>query len=671
VWGTIIINFFHDEDRMAQETATQQQTSIDSILQEQRKFECSPEFRQQAHIKSLEDYERLYKESVENPEKFWASIAKDLHWFKPWDKVLEWDCPWAKWFVGGQANISYNCLDLQIAKGRGNKTAIIWEGEPGEIRTYTYSQLLAEVQKFANALKSLGIKKGDRVTIYMGMTPELPIALLACARIGAPHSVIFGGFSANAIVDRNNDAQSVAVITQDTSWRRGNEVKLKDTVDEALENSSSVKHVIVYKRTGTPVNMKEGRDHWYHELMDKASPDCPAEPLDSEHPLYILYTSGTTGKPKGVVHTTGGYAVGTYITTKWVFDLKEDDVYWCTADIGWVTGHSYIVYGPLQNGATVVMYEGAPNFPQPDRFWSIIDRHKVTVFYTAPTAIRTFIKWGDDWPNKHSLASLRLLGTVGEPINPEAWMWYREVIGKDKCPIVDTWWQTETGAIMISPLPGAVPTKPGSATLPIPGVVPEVVTLDGKPVPLGSGGYLVMTRPWPSMLRTVWGDPDRYKQNYWSQIPGMYFTGDGARRDKDGYFWIMGRVDDVINVSGHRLSTMEVESALVAHPKVAEAAVVGRPDDLKGQAISAFVTLEQGNQPSNELKEELRKWVTKEIGALARPDDIRFSDTLPKTRSGKIMRRLLRELATSGEVKGDTTTLEDFGVIAKLREDEG
>ena len=671
MWGTIIINFFHDEDRMAQETATQQQTSIDSILQEQRKFECSPEFRQQAHIKSLEDYERLYKESVENPEKFWASIAKDLHWFKPWDKVLEWDCPWAKWFVGGQANISYNCLDLQIAKGRGNKTAIIWEGEPGEIRTYTYSQLLAEVQKFANALKSLGIKKGDRVTIYMGMTPELPIALLACARIGAPHSVIFGGFSANAIVDRNNDAQSVAVITQDTSWRRGNEVKLKDTVDEALENSSSVKHVIVYKRTGTPVNMKEGRDHWYHELMDKASPDCPAEPLDSEHPLYILYTSGTTGKPKGVVHTTGGYAVGTYITTKWVFDLKEDDVYWCTADIGWVTGHSYIVYGPLQNGATVVMYEGAPNFPQPDRFWSIIDRHKVTVFYTAPTAIRTFIKWGDDWPNKHSLASLRLLGTVGEPINPEAWMWYREVIGKDKCPIVDTWWQTETGAIMISPLPGAVPTKPGSATLPIPGVVPEVVTLDGKPVPLGSGGYLVMTRPWPSMLRTVWGDPDRYKQNYWSQIPGMYFTGDGARRDKDGYFWIMGRVDDVINVSGHRLSTMEVESALVAHPKVAEAAVVGRPDDLKGQAISAFVTLEQGNQPSNELKEELRKWVTKEIGALARPDDIRFSDTLPKTRSGKIMRRLLRELATSGEVKGDTTTLEDFGVIAKLREDEG
>ena len=654
---------------MAQETA-QQQTSIDSVLQEARQFEPPAEFRQQCYIKSQEDYERLYKEAAENPDRFWGNVAKELHWFKPWNKVLEWDVPWAKWFVGGETNISYNCLDRNVKNGKAGKTALIWEGEPGEIRTYTYQQLLTEVSKCANALKSLGIKKGDRVAIYMGMSPELPIALLACARIGAIHSVIFGGFSANALVDRNNDAQAVAVITQDTSYRRGNEVKLKETVDEALENCPSVKHVLVYKRTGTAVNMKEGRDHWWHDLVDKASADCPAEPLDSEHPLYILYTSGTTGKPKGVVHTTGGYAVGTYLTTKWVFDLKDDDIYWCTADIGWVTGHSYIVYGPLQNGATVVMYEGAPNYPEPDRFWSIIDRHKVTVFYTAPTAIRTFIKWGDDWPNKHKLTSLRLLGTVGEPINPEAWMWYREVIGKDKCPIVDTWWQTETGAIMISPLPGAIATKPGSATKPFPGVIPEVVTLDGKPVPDGQGGYLVMRRPWPAMLRTVWGDPERYKANYWSQIPGCYFTGDGARKDKDGYYWIMGRVDDVINVSGHRLSTMEVESALVAHPKVAEAAVVGRPDELKGQAISAFVTLEQGHQPNDALKDELKKWVAKEIGALARPDDIRFTDVLPKTRSGKIMRRLLRELATNGDVKGDTTTLEDFSVIAKLREDE-
>ncbi len=655
---------------MAQESTQTQQTNIDSTLQEVRRFEPSTEFRQKAHIKSLEDYERLYKEADEDPETFWGNVAKELHWFKPWTKVLEWDCPWAKWFVGGETNISYNCLDRNVKNGRANKTAIIWEGEPGEIRTLTYQQLLTEVSKFANALKSLGIKKGDRVTIYMGMCPELPIALLACARIGAPHSVIFGGFAANAIVDRNNDSQSVAVITQDTSYRRGGEVKLKDTVDEAVEKCPSVKHVITYKRSGTPVNMKPGRDHWWHELMEKASPDCPAEPLDSEHPLYILYTSGTTGKPKGVVHTTGGYAVGTYLTAKWVFDLKEDDIYWCTADIGWVTGHSYIVYGPLQNGATCVLYEGAPNFPEPDRFWSIIDRHAVTIFYTAPTAIRTFIKWGDSWPKKHKLNSLRLLGTVGEPINPEAWMWYREVIGHDKCPIVDTWWQTETGAIMISPLPGAIATTPGTATRPFPGIAADVVTMEGKPVPLGSGGYLVVKKPWPSMLRTVWGDPDRYKQNYWSQIPGMYFTGDGARKDKNGYFWIMGRVDDVLNVSGHRLSTMEVESALVAHPKVAEAAVVGRPDDLKGQAISAFVTLEQGNEPTDALKEELKKWVVKEIGALARPDDIRFSDTLPKTRSGKIMRRLLRELATSGDVKGDVTTLEDFTVIAKLRESD-
>ena len=656
---------------MGQETVINpQETSIDSTLQEQRKFEPSAEFRSKAHIKSLEEYERLYKESVEQPEKFWGNVAEELHWFKPWDKVLEWNAPWAKWFEGGQINLSYNCLDYQVQKGRANKTALLWEGEPGDIRTLTYEQLLTEVKKFANVMTGLGIKKGDRVAIYMGMTPELPIAMLACARIGAPHSIIFGGFSANSLVDRINDAQAVAVITQDGSHRRGNEVKLKATVDEAVVNTPSVKHVIVYKRTGSAVEMKSGRDHWWHELMAKASDQHEAEPLEAEHPLYILYTSGTTGKPKGVVHTTGGYSVGTYLTTKFVFDLREDDVYWCTADIGWVTGHSYIVYGPLQNGATVVMYEGAPNFPEPDRFWSIIDRHKVTVFYTAPTAIRTFIKWGDSWPNKHKMDSLRLLGTVGEPINPEAWMWYRKVIGHDRCPIVDTWWQTETGAIMISPIPGAIATKPGSATKPFFGVVPEVVTLDGKPVPEGSGGYLVMRKPWPSMLRTIYGDPERYKSQYWSQIPGSYFTGDGARRDKEGYYWIMGRVDDVINVSGHRLSTMEVESALVAHPKVAEAACVGRPDDLKGQAISAFVTLEQGNMPSDDLKKELREWVVKEIGALARPDDIRFTDVLPKTRSGKIMRRLLRELATNGDVKGDVTTLEDLSVIAKLREDE-
>jgi acetyl-CoA synthetase len=655
---------------MAQESTQTQQSNIDSTLQEVRRFEPSTEFRQKSHINSLEDYERLYKEADDDPEKFWGKVAKELHWFKPWTKVLEWDCPWAKWFVGGETNISYNCLDRNVQNGRAHKTAIIWEGEPGEIRTLTYQQLLTEVSKFANAMKSLGIKKGDRVAIYMGMCPELPIALLACARIGAPHSVVFGGFSANALVDRITDAQCVAVITQDTSYRRGSEVKLKETIDEAVESTPSVKHVITYKRSGTPVNMKPGRDHWWHELMEKASPDCPAEPLDSEHPLYILYTSGTTGKPKGVVHTTGGYSVGTYLTAKWVFDLKEDDIYWCTADIGWVTGHSYIVYGPLQNGATCVMYEGAPNFPEPDRFWSIIDRHQVTVFYTAPTAIRTFIKWGDSWPKKHKMSSLRLLGTVGEPINPEAWMWYRETIGHNQCPIVDTWWQTETGMIMITPLPGAIATTPGTATRPFPGVAADVVTMEGKPVPLGSGGYLVIKKPWPSMLRTVWRDPDRYKQNYWSQIPGFYFTGDGARKDKNGYFWIMGRVDDVLNVSGHRLSTMEVESALVAHPKVAEAAVVGRPDELKGQAISAFVTLEHGNEPTDALKEELKKWVVKEIGALARPDDIRFSDTLPKTRSGKIMRRLLRELATSGDVKGDVTTLEDFSVIARLRESE-
>ncbi|HEU5451744.1 MAG TPA: acetate--CoA ligase [Terriglobales bacterium] len=658
---------------MTPETAKPDSTKIDSVLTETRVFPPPEQFRQRAHIKSLEEYERIYKEATADPEKFWADIASDLHWFKKWDKVLEWNAPWAKWFVGGQINLSYNCLDRNVKAGKGNKNAIIWEGEPaGQVRTFTYAQLLAEVSKFANVLKGLGIKKGDRVAIYMGMSPELAIAMLACARIGAPHSVVFGGFSANALVDRIHDCEAVAVITQDGSYRRGNEVKLKATVDEALESCPTVKHVVVNRRTGSPQNMKQGRDHWWQELMLSASPECPAEPVDAEHPLYILYTSGTTGKPKGVVHTTGGYSVYTYITQKWVFDLRDEDTYWCTADIGWVTGHSYIVYGPLQNGATTLMYEGAPNTPQPDRFWDIIDRHQVNTIYTAPTAIRTFIKWGDEWPKKHKLSSLRLLGTVGEPINPEAWMWYRETIGHDRCPIVDTWWQTETGGILITPLPGAIATKPGSATRPFPGIVADVVTMDGKPVPEGSGGFLVIKKPWPAMLRTIYGDPERYVRQYWSQIPGnnTYFTGDGARKDKDGYFWIMGRVDDVINVSGHRLSTMEVESALVAHPKVAEAAVVGRPDDLKGQAIAAFVTLEQGNKPTPELKDELKAWVAKEIGALARPDDIRFSDVLPKTRSGKIMRRLLRELATSGEVKGDVTTLEDLGVIAKLREED-
>jgi acetyl-CoA synthetase len=646
------------------------QPNIDSTLDEQRKFESPTEFAQQSHLKSLADYEALYRESIDHPETFWGRAAEDLHWFKKWDKVLEWKAPWAKWFVGGQLNLSYNCLDRHVQTARKNKAALIWESEPGEVRTYTYQQLWKEVQRFANVLKSLGVRKGDRVAIYMGMTPELPIAMLACARIGAPHSVVFGGFSSNALVDRIHDSQATAVITQDGSYRRGAEVKLFPAVEEALKSCPSVKHVVVYKRTGSSIRLQPGRDHWWHELMASVSDECPAEPLDSEHPLYILYTSGTTGKPKGVVHTTGGYSVGTALTCRYVFDLKEEDTYWCTADIGWVTGHSYIVYGPLQNGATSLMYEGAPNFPEPDRFWSMIDKHDVNIFYTAPTAIRTFIKWGEQWPRKHRLDSLRLLGTVGEPINPEAWMWYREVIGHERCPIVDTWWQTETGSIMISPIPGAIATKPGSATRPFFGVAPEIVSMDGKPVPEGSGGYLVIRQPWPAMLRTIYGDPDRYVQNYWSQIPGTYFTGDGARKDKDGYYWIMGRVDDVLNVSGHRLSTMEVESALVAHDKVAEAAVVGRPDDIKGQAISAFVSLEHGVTPSEELKEELKKWVAKEIGSLAKPDDIRFTDMLPKTRSGKIMRRLLRELASSGDVKGDTTTLEDFGVIAKLKEQD-
>jgi len=614
--------------------------------------------------------QELRAQAQADPDAFWARMAGELDWFKKWDKVLEWKAPHAQWFVGGELNISYNCLDRHLATWRRNKAALIWEGEPGEQRTITYQQLHQEVCKFANVLKGAGVVKGDRVALYLPLIPELAIAMLACARIGATHSVIFGGFSSTALVDRINDASCKLVVTADGGWRRGHEVKLKAAVDEALQHTPSVQKCIVVKRTGTAVPMQAGRDSWWHELMESVDANSTAEPLDSEHPLFILYTSGTTGKPKGILHTTGGYLLQAHLTTKWIFDLKDQDIYWCTADIGWVTGHSYVVYGPLSNGATALMYEGAPNHPAPDRFWSIIERHRVNILYTAPTAIRAFIKWGEHWPLKHDLSSLRLLGTVGEPINPEAWMWYREIIGKRRCPIVDTWWQTETGAIMITPLPGATPTKPGSATLAFPGIDADVMTRDGETVGPNQGGYLVIKRPWPSMLRTIWGDDERYRQQYWSQIEGVYFAGDGARRDQDGYLWIMGRIDDVINVSGHRLGTAEVESALVSHGAVAEAAVVARPDELKGSAIVAFVTLEGTQQASNELKENLRAHVAKEIGALARPDEIRFSDALPKTRSGKIMRRLLREIATSGSVAGDVTTLEDFSVLEKLRGDE-
>jgi acetyl-CoA synthetase len=644
--------------------------AIESILSEDRTFPPPPAFAANAHVKSFDEYEQLYAEAAADPESFWEKQAQELHWFKPWDKVLEWELPHAKWFVGGTTNISYNCLDRHLTTWRKNKAAFIWEGEPGEQRTLTYSQLHTEVCKFANVLKKLGVEIGDRVALYMPLVPELAIAMLACARIGAPHTVIFGGFSADAIRDRVNDCGCKVVVTADAAYRRGSEIRLKAVVDEAVTHCPSVRDVVVCRRAGTHVEMKPGRDHWWHELMQTVSSDCPAVELDSEHPLYILYTSGTTGKPKGILHTTGGYLTQVAYSTKVVFDLKDEDVYWCTADIGWVTGHSYVVYGPLACGATVLMYEGAPNWPDFDRFWDMIERHRVTIFYTAPTAIRAFIKWGEQYPLKHDLSSLRLLGTVGEPINPEAWMWYHETIGKSRCPIIDTWWQTETGAIMISPLPGATPTVPGTATRPLPGILLDIVTKKGESVGANEGGYLVATHPWPSMLRTLWGDDERYKQAYWSEIPGYYFAGDGARRDGRGYYWIMGRIDDVINVSGHRLGTAEVESALVSHEAVAEAAVVGRPDDLKGQAISAFVTLEGGRVGNDDLKAELRAHVAKEIGALAKPDDIRFTDALPKTRSGKIMRRLLRELATSGSVAGDITTLEDFSVLEKLREDE-
>jgi acetyl-CoA synthetase len=646
------------------------QVDIESVLKEDRVFEPSKDFSAKAQIKNLQDYETLYKQALDDPEGFWASMAKELDWFKPWEKVLEWNPPFAKWFVGGRTNIAHNCLDRHLTTARKNKAAIIWEGEPGDERILTYQALHREVCKFANVLKQIGVHTGDRVAIYMPMVPELPIAMLACARIGATHSVVFGGFSAEALRDRINDAQAKVVVTADGGYRRGGEIPLKKAVDDAIQQTPSIEHVIVYRRTGSQVHMEPRRDQWWHELMANASEECPAEALDAEHPLYILYTSGTTGRPKGIVHTTGGYMLGTYLTAKYVFDLKEEDTYWCTADIGWVTGHSYIVYGPLANGATSLMYEGAPNWPEWDRFWRIVDKYQVNVFYTAPTAIRAFIRAGEQWPRKHKLTSLRLLGTVGEPINPEAWMWYHRVIGKERCPIVDTWWQTETGMIMITPLPGATPTKPGSATRPFPGIVADVVSRDGQSVPPNAGGYLVITRPWPAMLRTIYGDPERYTQQYWSEIPGVYFTGDGARRDENGYFWIMGRVDDVVNVSGHRLGTMEVESALVSHPLVAEAAVVGRPDEIKGQAIAAFVTLEAGRTASDDLKQELRQHVTKEIGAFARPDDIRFTDALPKTRSGKIMRRLLREIASGDEVRGDVTTLEDLSILARLREEE-
>jgi acetyl-CoA synthetase len=646
-------------------------TNIESILNELRVFNPRPEFAAQAHIKSMAELEALRAEATADPEAFWARFAEsELDWFKKWDTVLKWTPPHAEWFTGGRINISYNCLDRHLPTWRRNKAALIWQGEPGDTRTLTYQQLHTEVCRFANVLKKIGVTRGDRVALYMPLIPELAISMLACARIGATHSVVFGGFSSNALIDRINDAQCKVVVTADGGWRRGHEVKLKPAVDEALKETPSVQSCIVVKRTGSNIQMEPDRDYWWDELITTVNADCPAEELESEHPLYILYTSGTTGKPKGILHTTGGYLLQAHLTTKWIFDLKDEDIYWCTADIGWVTGHSYVVYGPLSNGATSLMYEGAPNWPEPDRFWDIIERHRVNILYTAPTAIRAFIKWGEQWPLKHDLSSLRLLGTVGEPINPEAWMWYHRVIGKERCPIVDTWWQTETGAIMITPLPGATPTKPGSGTKPFPGVEADVMTRDGKSVGANAGGYLVITKPWPSMLRTIYGDDARYQQQYWSQIKGVYFAGDGARKDQDGYFWIMGRIDDVINVAGHRLGTAEIESALVSHEAVAEAAIVAKPDDLKGSAIVAFVTLEGGRTPSDALKEELRQHVAKEIGSLARPDDIRFADALPKTRSGKIMRRLLREIATSGSVAGDVTTLEDFSVLEKLRGEE-
>ena len=642
---------------------------IDDLLREDRTIAPPADFHAHAVVRD----ESIYAEAERDPEAFWAKFAGELEWSRPWDMVLDWQPPHAKWFVGGTINASVNCLDRHVRGPRRNKAALIWEGEPGDRRTLTYFDLYRQVSAFANVLKSLGARKGDRVAIYLPLIPELAIAMLGCARIGVVHSVVFGGFSAESLRDRIVDSQCRLLITADGGHRRGQIVALKQVADEAVAETPSIEHVVVVQRDGAgaiPVTMKAGRDHWYHELMKGASFTCDPEPMDSEDMLYILYTSGTTGKPKGIVHTTGGYLVGTYATTKLVFDLREEDVYWCTADIGWVTGHSYVVYGPLANGATVLMYEGAPDWPQKDRFWSLIEQHGVTVFYTAPTAIRAFMKWGTEWPKKRDLSSLRLLGSVGEPINPEAWVWYYKFIGGERCPVVDTWWQTETGAIMITPLPGVTTLKPGSATKPFPGISAEIRTERGDKVEVG-GGLLALTRPWPSMLRGIYGDPDRYVRQYWNKWgSGVYVTGDGAKRDADGYFWLLGRVDDVINVAGHRIGTMEVESALVDHPDVAEAAVVGRGHEIKGQAIAAFVTLKEGAQvraQSAELINELKEHVVKKIGAIARPDDILFTADLPKTRSGKIMRRLLRDIA-EGKALGDTTTLADPAVVAKLKE---
>lgn len=651
------------------------QPTIESILQEKRLFHPTEEFSQNALIKSLDEYKQLYDKAKADPQGFWAELAEtELHWFQKWDQVLDWQPPFAKWFVNGKINISYNCLDRHLTTWRKNKAALIWEGEPGDSRTLTYAQLHREVCQMANVFKQLGVTKGDRVGIYMPMIPEAAIAMLACARIGAAHTVIFGGFSAEALKDRLVDAQAKLVVTADGGFRKDTIVPLKPQVDKALADNGAptVENVLVVQRTKQQINMEAGRDHWWHELQAGISPDCPAEPMDSEDLLFILYTSGTTGKPKGVVHTTGGYNLYTHITFKWAFDIKDTDVYWCTADVGWITGHSYIVYGPLSNGATSLMYEGAPRPSNPGCFWDVIEKHGVNIFYTAPTAIRAFIKMGEEHPNSRNLSSLRLLGTVGEPINPEAWMWYHRIIGAQHCPIIDTWWQTETGGFMVTPLPGAISTKPGSATLPFPGILADIVDLDGNPVPNNEGGYLIVRHPWPGMMRTVYGDPDRFRRTYWEHIAPkdgqyLYFAGDGARRDEDGYFWVMGRVDDVVNVSGHRLGTMEVESALVSHPAVAEAAVVGKPDELKGEDIVAFITLEGNRKPSEELTQELKQHVVKEIGAIARPGEIRFTDALPKTRSGKIMRRLLRNLAAGQEVAGDTSTLEDRSVLDKLR----